>query len=426
MAGTRVQNVKFSNIDILDSKNDAIYIYKWAGEGFYNLIFENITINGTGKEYPFNNAANSNWGRGYGILFAAGNLTGYGTYCNISFENRGGNAGENINASNKGTFSWTALSNCDPVAVTGVSITPADTSIAGGAILQLVVSFTPVNATNKMVNYTSGNPAVATVNNDGSVTGLSKGQTTITATTQDGNFLATSNIDVTSNPIICYKIMNRWQNTYLYDSGDRVKYSTTAKDNTYLWQIEDIEGVKELKNFSTGDYMHIENLLGYVQCTIRSPGAMSSRWSLEDAGSGYVLLKNESDTTLYIHIENLQNQAQYGIIETTWWSAMWVLEPVTIVTSVASLSLEKTAGIYPNPSNGDFNLTLSSFARNEKVSITIFNLAGQVMYTNSGIVDDNGFKNVKVSAGDILFSGNYYVFAKGNSTFARAKLLICK
>jgi hypothetical protein len=112
VAGTKVQNVKFSNIDIVNSKNDAIYIYQWAGDGFYNLIMENININGTGMEYPFNNAGNLNLERGFGILFAASNLKGYGTYCNIIYSGRGGNASTFVNDSNKGIFSWTAVAGC--------------------------------------------------------------------------------------------------------------------------------------------------------------------------------------------------------------------------------------------------------------------------------------------------------------------------
>ncbi|HAH24069.1 MAG TPA: hypothetical protein DCL77_09990 [Prolixibacteraceae bacterium] len=426
VAGTRVQNVKFSSIDILDSKNDAIYIYKNAGEGFYNLIFQNITINGTGKEYPFNNADNTSRARGYGILFSAGTLTGYGTYCNLVYSNRGGNATADVNSTAKGSFTWTALTGCEPAAVTGVSLSPSSTDVAGGATVQLVPAFTPQNASDQTVSYTSSNPAVAKVSFDGIVTGLSKGQTTITATTQDGNFTAASTVNVTSTPVYSYRIKNRWQNTYLYDAGDRVKYSATAGNNTYLWLFEDIDGVKEIKNSSTGDYMHIENLTGYVQCTTRTPGAMSSRWSLVDAGSGYVFVKSEWNPNTSIHIENLQGQAQYGAIETSWWSAMWILEPIAIVSSVSSLSLENTTELYPNPSTGDFNLSMGNFAPNEKVSITIYNLAGQAMYTSSRMADGNGILTEKVSTGNILSSGNYYVTAKGNSNFTRVKLLIGK
>jgi len=112
VAGTRVKNVRFYNITITDSKNDAIYMYKKSGEGFYNLIFRNITVNGTGREYPYNDAKNlTTWGRGYGILFV-GSPSGYGTYCNLTYTNRGGNATVNINNAQIGTFSWTL--DCSP------------------------------------------------------------------------------------------------------------------------------------------------------------------------------------------------------------------------------------------------------------------------------------------------------------------------
>lgn len=106
IAGTRIKNVKFSNINIVDSKNDAIYIYKKNGDGFYNLVFENITVNGTGKEYPNNNAKSLNWGRGYGVLivgFPAGNAT----YCNMNYSNRGGNSTSDLNTTQLGTLTWT-------------------------------------------------------------------------------------------------------------------------------------------------------------------------------------------------------------------------------------------------------------------------------------------------------------------------------
>jgi hypothetical protein len=108
-AGTRVQNVKFSCIDIIDSKNDAIYFHKVSGDGFYNLVFENIKIDGTGREYPNNGGAVG--GRGYGILFK-GYPTGNGTYCNITYANRSGSAGSDVNTGEIGSFSWNAVGGC--------------------------------------------------------------------------------------------------------------------------------------------------------------------------------------------------------------------------------------------------------------------------------------------------------------------------
>ena len=108
-AGLRVQNVKFSCIDIIDSKNDAIYFKRDAGDGFYNIVFENIKIDGTGREYPNNGGAVG--GRGYGLLFK-GYPAGYGTYCNITYANRTGSAGSDVNTGEIGGFSWNAVGGC--------------------------------------------------------------------------------------------------------------------------------------------------------------------------------------------------------------------------------------------------------------------------------------------------------------------------
>lgn len=110
-AGLQVNNVKFSKIDILNSKNDAIYINKVAGDGIYNLIIENVTVSGTGKEYPNNNSTNSTQLRGYG-LHIDNSPAGNGTYCGISYSNRGGNATSDVDVSGKGSFAWTANTAC--------------------------------------------------------------------------------------------------------------------------------------------------------------------------------------------------------------------------------------------------------------------------------------------------------------------------
>jgi uncharacterized protein YjdB len=84
------------------------------------------------------------------------------------------------------------------VAVTGVSVSPTSASIAVGATQQLTKTIAPSNATNQNVTWTSNNTSVATVNSSGLVTAVAAGSATITATTQDGGFTATSAITVTS------------------------------------------------------------------------------------------------------------------------------------------------------------------------------------------------------------------------------------
>ncbi len=111
--GIQVKNIKFSNIDIINSKNDAIYVMRFGGEKFTNLVFENITIDGTGKEYPYNDGKNVNakGERGYGIWFKY-KPKGTGTFCNLVVKNRGGNVKEDIGKTEIGTFDWKEISGC--------------------------------------------------------------------------------------------------------------------------------------------------------------------------------------------------------------------------------------------------------------------------------------------------------------------------
>lgn len=66
----------------------------------------------------------------------------------------------------------------------------------------LKVVFNPANASNQKVSWSSSNPSVATVDQDGKVTAMSAGETTITVTSQDGNKTGTFTLNVvTSMPL---------------------------------------------------------------------------------------------------------------------------------------------------------------------------------------------------------------------------------
>ena len=423
-AGRKIQNIRMYNIDINESKCDAIRIAKSSGDGIFNLVFENVTVNKTGVEYPFNNTNNDAALRGFVVYFDKFPL-GDASYCNLNYSNLGGNAEEKaFFTTQKGTFRWTELTGCEPVEVTGINLSPLDTTIAGGAKFKLIPIFSPENASNKILDYSVDDPSIISVNYEGLVTGLAKGKANVTATTLDGNFKAISKINVSDNPVVYYKIKSRWQNTYLFDAGDRVKYNLNANDDTFLWEIKDTDGKKKIMNISTGDYMNIENLLGYIECTPADTSKSSSKWLMEETEDGFVRIESDLNRMDFIHVENLQNQAQYGTVETTWWSAMWELEPV-IVTSVADLSVDKTADIYPNPTTGDFNLILGEFDIDEEITVSIFNLFGQMVFRNK-FISDNTTKRYKINSGNFLSPGNYLVVVKGNSILEKAKLVICR
>ena len=66
---------------------------------------------------------------------------------------------------------------------------PAAT-VAVGETKQLAVTYNPENASNKTLSWTSAKPAVATVDTEGVVIGVSEGKTIITAKTTDGSGLS--------------------------------------------------------------------------------------------------------------------------------------------------------------------------------------------------------------------------------------------
>jgi uncharacterized protein YjdB len=84
------------------------------------------------------------------------------------------------------------------VPATGVTVTPASATVNVGATTTLTATVAPATATNKTVTWSSSNPAIATVNSSGVVTGVASGTALITATTQSGGFTASSNITVSS------------------------------------------------------------------------------------------------------------------------------------------------------------------------------------------------------------------------------------
>ena len=83
------------------------------------------------------------------------------------------------------------------ISVTSISVSPTSYSLNIGSTKSLTAIILPSNSTNKAVNWSSANTAIATVNSLGVVTGISIGSTTIRVQTADGGFSATSTITVT-------------------------------------------------------------------------------------------------------------------------------------------------------------------------------------------------------------------------------------
>lgn len=85
------------------------------------------------------------------------------------------------------------------VPATGVTLDRTRITLDAGQAVFLVATVTPKNATNKGVTWGSSNSTVAAVNENGMVTGKSKGTAVISVKTTDGNHIASCIVEVNND-----------------------------------------------------------------------------------------------------------------------------------------------------------------------------------------------------------------------------------
>lgn len=88
-----------------------------------------------------------------------------------------------------------------PARVTSVSLNKTSVELSKGQSETLLASVNPSNASDKRINWSSGDPNIATVSSDGTVTAKKPGTTIITATTRDGSFTASCQVTVIQSPL---------------------------------------------------------------------------------------------------------------------------------------------------------------------------------------------------------------------------------
>lgn len=97
--------------------------------------------------------------------------------------------------------SATCRLNVVPIIAEGFSLEETACELEPGETFTLNPVFTPANTTDQSVTYKSSNTKVATVDAEGVVTAVNKGNCTITASTNDGSFM-TATCAVTVKPVV--------------------------------------------------------------------------------------------------------------------------------------------------------------------------------------------------------------------------------
>jgi uncharacterized protein YjdB len=120
------------------------------------------------------------------------------------------------------------------VNVTGVTVSPNKATLlrdnAKYSSVQLTASVKPVNATYKGLTWSSSNPKVASVSQSGKVTAVGNGTATITATSTDGTYRATSVVTVNTTVHVSKVSINK-TSTNLYVGAKETLKATVSPSN---------------------------------------------------------------------------------------------------------------------------------------------------------------------------------------------------
>ena len=144
------------------------------------------------------------------------------------------------------------------VPATGVMVVPSTLNVFVSETKALTATVIPDNATNKTVSWSSSDEAVATVDQDGKVTGVGAGETTITATAEDGGFAAECAVTVKDVTFVATIINGQ---------------SSGSKDLFFKFELETpIDGFDYMKHFVKASVFDKDNnetaLVKGVNCDI--------------------------------------------------------------------------------------------------------------------------------------------------------------
>ena len=161
-----------------------------------------------------------------------------------------------------------------PPHVTDVSLSQTALELAVGSTAPLQATVNPSEAINKDMLWWSENEAVATVDENGTVTGLKAGQTTVYAVSFDGNKMAGCAVNVTglTGCTLSGKVLvegddlTEGQTHYSggvsikLKQGEEIKYSATSSEAADLAS----NGTFSLAGITAGDYLVVISKAGYL------------------------------------------------------------------------------------------------------------------------------------------------------------------
>ncbi len=247
--------------------------------------------------------------------------------------------------------------------VTGVSLSETEATLVAGDNLQLEAIIVPSTATDKTVTWESSDNKVASVDGKGVVTAITEGNTTITATTNDGDKTASCKITVRGKGVDISK----------------PEVSDVTSISAFVTGSIEVFGVKVKER-------------GICYSTTQSPTIDNQKVPLSSDEIAHTLTGMEPSTTYYVRIYAIvDGTAKYGDQETfTTKVSVEISEPKvsSITTNTAyiegtiktfGLQTDETGVCYSTsqmPTIDDTKVVLS----NNKIGYTLNELTPETTY----------------------------------------------
>ena len=303
------------------------------------------------------------------------------------------------------------LGNTAPrIYVTGVTLNKNTLELIEGGTEKLVATVQPSNATNKNVTWTSSKPEVATVV-DGNVTAVTKGTTTITVATKDGNKTATCAVTVKAIDLPILSTIDATNITAnsatlggnITDSGTPVYTEkgicyATSQEPTTNNNKKVVSGGEITGNYTTNVTDLSPNTTYYVRA-----------YAINSAGTAYgnqVSFKTESAT-----------EKSY-ILDDGSAEAAWRINP----GYDASFGNRFVVGEAGQLTSVDVYGRSADDAGSRTVTIDIYNSSRVKVGSSSSFILPNGTWRT-VSLNNISYSGTFYVMVRWSATSGETNYL---
>jgi hypothetical protein len=326
--------------------------------------------------------------------------------------------GPNANEFSIGTFAASSLA-IQATRTFAVKFTPATVGIKNAALL---VKYNNSMSPLRIPLYGIGNSSNSTVN----ITRRIKGAADVNLTIGNNLYEADKNYrkgsikldkQVTLSGVTSTDIDSLYQ-TYLSAAADlaETRYEIPVTNGDYLIRMHFVE------NYWPGPGQRVFNV------TMENAVVLSNFDIFSEVGYRSALVKDfnatVNDGVLNIKFNPTANRVALAAIEMFQVNAV---NPISaLAKSEVDVNLKKTLVVYPNPNTGSiFNLRLTSFAKQEKVSITITNTFGRLIQKYDLLTDNFGNANVPVTLSNVLNKGVYMINANSASGIQlNSKLLV--